>query len=84
MLGSLARFESDGTGTVAAASGSIGDRFPVLEGLSFGEKVAAAGTFLIDAESRLNPGSSGGGTTPAPAIGPSRPAVVPAAAPHMH
>jgi membrane fusion protein, copper/silver efflux system len=32
-----------------------GDRFPVLEGLAVGEKVAAAGAFLIDAESRLNP-----------------------------
>ncbi len=32
----------------------IGDRFPVLEGLEPGEKVAAAGAFLIDAESRLN------------------------------
>src|SRR5205814_6091799 len=33
----------------------IGDRFPVLEGLDSGEKIAAAGAFLIDAESRLNP-----------------------------
>ena len=33
----------------------IGDRFPVLEGLAPGEKVAAPGAFLIDAESRLNP-----------------------------
>ncbi len=36
----------------------IGDRFPVLEGLALGEKVAAAGAFLIDAESRLNPSAS--------------------------
>ena len=36
-----------------------GDRFTVLEGLAPGEKVAAAGAFLIDAESRLNPASSG-------------------------
>ena len=35
----------------------IGDRFPVLEGLSAGEKVAATGAFLIDAESRLNQGA---------------------------
>ena len=35
-----------------------GDRFPVLEGLAPGEKVAAAGAFLIDAESRLNPGAA--------------------------
>lgn len=34
----------------------IGDRYPVLEGLSVGERVAAAGAFLIDAESRINPG----------------------------
>jgi membrane fusion protein, copper/silver efflux system len=33
----------------------IGSHFPVLEGLSPGETVAAAGAFLIDAESRLNP-----------------------------
>ncbi len=38
----------------------IGDRFPVLEGLAPGEKVAAKGAFLIDAESRLNPAESGG------------------------
>jgi Cu(I)/Ag(I) efflux system membrane fusion protein len=35
----------------------IGDRFPVLEGLAPGEKVAASGAFLIDAESRINPGA---------------------------
>ena len=33
----------------------IGDRYPVLDGLTAGDKVAAAGAFLIDAESRLNP-----------------------------
>jgi Cu(I)/Ag(I) efflux system membrane fusion protein len=33
----------------------IGDRFPVLEGLAPGEKAAADGAFLIDAESRINP-----------------------------
>jgi Cu(I)/Ag(I) efflux system membrane fusion protein len=42
----------------------IGDRFAVLEGLAPGEKVAAKGAFLIDAESRLNastvPAHSGG------------------------
>ena len=42
----------------------IGDRFPVLEGLSAGDKVAAAGAFLIDAETRLNQG--GGGRLPSP------------------
>jgi membrane fusion protein, copper/silver efflux system len=35
-----------------------GDRFAVLEGLALGEKVAAAGAFLIDAESRLNPAAT--------------------------
>ena len=33
----------------------VGNRFPVLEGLAAGERVAAAGAFLIDAESRINP-----------------------------
>ncbi len=33
----------------------IGSFFPVLDGLYAGETVAAAGAFLIDAESRLNP-----------------------------
>jgi membrane fusion protein, copper/silver efflux system len=33
----------------------IRGRFPVLEGLAPGERVAASGAFLIDAESRLNP-----------------------------
>jgi Cu(I)/Ag(I) efflux system membrane fusion protein len=36
----------------------IGNRFPVLEGLAPGERVAAAGAFLIDAESRINPGAA--------------------------
>jgi Cu(I)/Ag(I) efflux system membrane fusion protein len=66
----------------------IGDRFPVLEGLSPGEKVAAKGAFLIDAESRLNPA-----TAPAPpadvqpsrATGPPpRAALAPTAGPHRH
>nr|WP_168221863.1 efflux RND transporter periplasmic adaptor subunit [Aquisphaera giovannonii] len=36
-----------------------GDRYPVLAGLSPGDRVAAAGAFLIDAESRLNPATTG-------------------------
>jgi len=68
-------------GRVVVLGPRIGNRFPVLDGLATGEKVATAGTFLIDAESRLNPGTSGGGTTPTP--DPSRSAVVPAAA-HVH
>jgi hypothetical protein len=35
----------------------VGNQFPVLEGLAAGDKVAAAGAFLIDAESRINPAS---------------------------
>ena len=35
----------------------IGDRFPVIEGLSPSDKVAASGAFLIDAETRLNQGA---------------------------
>jgi Cu(I)/Ag(I) efflux system membrane fusion protein len=59
----------------------IGNRFPVLSGLSVGEKVASAGTFLIDAESRINPGAAPANAVPADAPrdgnGPSRPASVP-------
>ena len=55
------------------------DFYPVLTGLKAGEQVAAAGSFLIDAETRLNPaaastyfGASGGPQTgsssPAPAV----------------
>jgi membrane fusion protein, copper/silver efflux system len=35
----------------------VGDRYPVLDGLSPGDRVAAAGAFLIDAESRLTQGT---------------------------
>ncbi len=75
-------------GRVVVLGRRIGDRFPVLEGLAPGEKVAAAGTFLIDAESRINPGSAGGGAPPAPvpahAEAPARSAVVPPSATHRH
>ncbi len=43
-----------------------GDSYPVVKGLAVGDRVAAAGAFLIDAETRLNPtaatyvGASGG------------------------
>jgi Cu(I)/Ag(I) efflux system membrane fusion protein len=36
----------------------IGDRFPVLDGLASGDRVATKGAFLIDAESRLNPATA--------------------------
>ncbi|MBV8126193.1 MAG: efflux RND transporter periplasmic adaptor subunit [Planctomycetaceae bacterium] len=44
----------------------IGERFPVLEGLAANEKVAAAGAFLIDAETRLNQGAAAATSEPAP------------------
>lgn len=34
---------------------ATGGRYPVIDGLIPGEKVAASGAFLIDAESRINP-----------------------------
>lgn len=34
------------------------DYYPVIKGLHVGDKVAAAGGFLIDAETRLNPGAA--------------------------
>jgi Cu(I)/Ag(I) efflux system membrane fusion protein len=40
-----------------------GDSYPVLDGLAPGQRVAVAGAFLIDAESRLDPATS---VTPAP------------------
>ena len=57
----------------------IGDRFPVLEGLAPGERVAASGSFLIDAESRINPGAA-----PATPGGPAKIADVPTAGTHAH
>jgi membrane fusion protein, copper/silver efflux system len=57
----------------------IGDRFPVLEGLALGEKVAPTGAFLIDAESRINPGAG-----PATPGGPTKIADVPTHGTHPH
>jgi Cu(I)/Ag(I) efflux system membrane fusion protein len=66
----------------------IGDRFPVLEGLSPGEKVAAKGAFLIDAESRLNPAAAPaapGSDRPSRADGPAhRAAIAPTPGVHRH
>jgi Cu(I)/Ag(I) efflux system membrane fusion protein len=36
----------------------VGSYYPVVEGLREGDRVAAEGAFLIDAESRLNPSAS--------------------------
>ncbi|HKD35527.1 MAG TPA: hypothetical protein VKB78_01965, partial [Pirellulales bacterium] len=64
--------------------------YPVLKGLRAGDRVAAAGAFLIDAETKLNPGAgaayvgaSGGPSSVAkstPAVAPreSKPAAKPA------
>jgi hypothetical protein len=54
-------------GRVVVLGPRSGDRFPVLEGLAVGDKVAAAGAFLIDAESRLNPATRGEHAGPSPA-----------------
>jgi len=57
-----------------------GDWFPVIHGLKPCDKVAAAGGFLIDAETRLNPaaastyfGASGGPQASSPSNAPSAP-----------
>jgi hypothetical protein len=54
--------------------------FPVLEGLTAGEQVVTAGSFLIDAETRLNPaagsiyfGATQGAGRPGQAEAPARP-----------
>jgi Cu(I)/Ag(I) efflux system membrane fusion protein len=66
----------------------IGDRFPVLEGLAPGEKVAAKGAFLIDAESRLNPATaptdSGRNHTSDAGERPPRTAAAPTPGVHRH
>jgi len=46
-----------------------GEFYPVLRGLEAGQRVAAAGAFLIDAETRLNPAAASmyfGGSTASP------------------
>ncbi len=54
--------------------------FPVLSGLEAGELIVTSGSFLVDAETRLNPaagsiyiGGSGGGSAPAKSVRPSTP-----------
>ena len=55
--------------------------FPVLSGLEAGEVIVTSGSFLVDAETRLNPaagsiyiGGSSGGSTPSKTVRPSTPA----------
>ena len=36
----------------------VGEFYPVIDGLEAGQRVAAAGSFLIDAETRLNPAAA--------------------------
>jgi Cu(I)/Ag(I) efflux system membrane fusion protein len=50
-------------GRAVTLGARAGNQFPVLDGLAPGERVAAAGAFLIDAESRLDPATR---VTPAP------------------
>ena len=66
--------------------GSVsGDRYPVLEGLFPGEKVATAGSFLIDAENRLNPRSATKkDAAPSPSPETTRSATATAATTHVH
>ncbi len=63
-----------------------GDRYPVLDGLTLGERVATAGSFLIDAENRLNPRMEPEGAAPPAPEAPSPEAVpkAPADAAHNH
>jgi Cu(I)/Ag(I) efflux system membrane fusion protein len=51
-------------GRAVTLGARAGESYPVLAGLTPGERVAAAGAFLIDAESRLDPATR---ATPAPA-----------------
>src|SRR5262249_22682229 len=37
-----------------------GDAYPVIRGLEAGQRVVTSGTFLVDAETRLNPGLAAG------------------------
>jgi Cu(I)/Ag(I) efflux system membrane fusion protein len=62
-----------------------GDRYPVLDGLSPGEKVATEGSFLIDAENRLNPRSLAKTVeSPSPRNDSTRSAAATAATTHVH
>lgn len=63
---------------VAVTVGTLADGYyPVIDGLLAGDRVAAAGAFLVDAETRLNPGAAstyfGASGTPSSGGGSSAP-----------
>ena len=82
-------YREDSPGVYEGVSVDLGPRlsgpkgatyYPVYSGLDAGQIVVAAGSFLIDAETRLNPaaasifiGGSGGGAKPGPSVRPSTP-----------
>ncbi|RIK74666.1 MAG: RND transporter [Planctomycetota bacterium] len=62
---------------VAVTVGTLaGGYYPVIDGLLPGDRVAAAGAFLVDAETRLNPGAASTyfGASGAPSSGSGSPA----------
>lgn len=62
-----------------------GERYPVLDGIYAGETVATQGSFLIDAENRLNPKAAGEQDSSSKPQGQStRSAAAPAASAHRH
>jgi Cu(I)/Ag(I) efflux system membrane fusion protein len=46
-----------------------GNYYPVLAGLTLGQKIVTQGSFLIDAEARLNPAAAGVSATDGSAAG---------------
>jgi hypothetical protein len=46
-------------GVAVSVGPRCGDFYPVVRGLEAGQRVAIAGAFLLDAETRLNPGLAG-------------------------
>jgi Cu(I)/Ag(I) efflux system membrane fusion protein len=71
-------------GREVVLGGRVGDRFPVIEGLARGEKVAAAGAFLIDAESRLNQAEAAPAPAPPPPAGERARSAAASGAAHRH
>jgi membrane fusion protein, copper/silver efflux system len=63
-----------------------GAMYPVLKGLKAGDRVAAAGAFLIDAETRLNPSAAAAyfGASGGPQTGAAHPAAAPRSSSETH